>query len=45
MSPAKNPRPSTLQRKPPLAVVGSQIDQEEELFGQAFFHDVFGCIF
>jgi ATP-binding cassette, subfamily B, multidrug efflux pump len=29
-------RPSTLQRKPPLAVVGSQIDQEEELFGRAF---------
>ena len=35
MSPAGS-RPSTLQRKPPLAVVGSQIDQEEELFGRAF---------
>ena len=29
-------RPSTLQHKPPLAVVGSQVDQEEELFGRAF---------
>jgi len=29
-------RPSTLHRRPPLAVVGSQIDQEEELFGRAF---------
>ena len=29
-------RPSSLQRRPPLAVVGSQIDQEEELFGRAF---------
>ncbi|MCA8927795.1 MAG: ABC transporter ATP-binding protein [Alphaproteobacteria bacterium] len=33
-------RPSSLHRRsakpPPLAVVGSQIDQEEELFGRAF---------
>ena len=29
-------RRSTLQRKPPLAVVGSQVDQDEELFGRVF---------